>query len=123
MTDNSERLIYRLKQKGVHVHAIGRTGIFRDQSQESLNRNAGEFAPTWELQDMVMGHGYRRNSDEFCGSLPAFDFKGERYEDVPICSYQPVSHIVRQPVEEWDVYFDEHRRLIVETKEHPKSWT
>ena len=49
------------------VYPLGYTVILRDHAQPALNRNAGEYAPTWELRTDVM---HRSGRTTPASSLP-----------------------------------------------------
>ena len=126
MSQQSKRLIYRLGLLGVDVIARGETGIDRDVTQERMNANAGEYAPTWRLLDDVLYERTRRGGVVSYGnSQPDFTYQGEHYyygERYSIGSHLPVFHLLQVPLDELHVEIEvAYSRLVIDGPP-PISW-
>lgn len=120
MSKNAERLVKKLAQRGVIIHGVS-FHISRDQAQERLNTIAGTDAPTWyllanPLWDTVTGHIVAN------GERPHVDFPNGCKLQMEVYGFQPLTHILKTPLEQWDVDVDELKRLLVNTNVTPDSW-
>ena len=120
MSKNAVRLVKKLSELGYTVNG-SRPYILRDYYQPILNKRAGEFAPCWKLLVNPLVHtGTNRVVSH--GSNPVVEMPDGVKVKVRICSHMSLTHILRTPICEWEVYIDEYGRLWIETKELPSTW-
>jgi hypothetical protein len=120
MSKNAERLVKKLKQLNITVHGVN-WHIIRDKQTEILNQQAGEAAPTWELRADPL---WETTSGRiiYNGRQPTVDIRGQRLESVEVYGFQPLTFILKTPLELWDVDLDEMERLLVFVNDFPESW-
>lgn len=115
---NADRLVQKLTKMGYTIYGAS-FHILHHKYQEYLNRAAGEAAPTWELLAEPL---WRYDKVFRIGRAPTFDPPdGTRHTGV-IYSHFPLSHVLKTPLEEWDVGMDEVGRLWVGTTMLPETW-
>lgn len=120
MSRNAERLVKKLARLGVVVHGAS-FHVLRFQDQEHLNTKAGEASPTWELRANPLRNTIT-NHIVANGDKPHVDFPDGCKLQIEVYGFQPLTHILRTPLEDWDVDVDEYSRLLVNTYVLPESW-
>ena len=119
LTRNCRRLVRLLHGRGVEFEGDGTLFIRRNLGQGMMNRAGGTDAPTWELRTDAPA-----NYDDhilYPGRGPALTFDGSRY--LGLQSHMPLTWILRQPVEEWEIAPHEFTGgLLVTVKTLPPHW-
>ncbi|HEC61411.1 hypothetical protein LCGC14_0761700 [marine sediment metagenome] len=117
---NAYALVRKLKELGITIHGQ-EFHIVRHHGQPMMNKAAGECAPCWELRvDPVVNYITRKIVVN--GTNPTFDMpNGVRFQ-AEVFSHMPLTHILKTPVDKWDVDIDEYKRLYVGTTTEPESW-
>jgi len=120
MSRNASSLVKKLGEIGIIVH--GQVfHIRRNYGQPMMNKAYGEAAPCWELLVNPLVHTLTRKIVAV-GNTPTFDMPdGIRYQR-EIYSHFPLLHILKTPIDKWDVGFDEIGRLWVGTTTLPSTW-
>jgi hypothetical protein len=120
MSRNARRLVKKLNRLGYIVYGAS-FHILRYQYQEHLNTLAGECAPTWELLVEPL-RDLRRIIKN--GREPTFDMPDGTRHTTKIYSFYPLTHILKTPIDQWEVALDDAwiKRLLITTHELPDTW-
>lgn len=135
LTENTRRLVRKLLDMGVEFTGQSATMynrytdrsreplqtlfILRNHGQGMMNKAAGEAAPTWHLAANA-AHRLGR-VDSWSGGYPLLRYNGREY--IGVNSHMPLTWIVRQPLEDWNLSRAEvSDALEVLVRDNPPHW-